>query len=266
MSKLRPEDAARRQSSAFGPDYSEALARGLQIMTAFAGAQRAMTLSEIAKAVDLPRATARRALLTLVALGYAEAEGRLFRLTPRVLRLASAYLTSNVGSTLLQPACDRIARATGESCTAAVLEGGEAVMIARALPTQLVPAGAGIGYRLPAYCSALGRVLLAALPPDQLSTYLEATPLIAITTRTLTDRPALLAELACVHDKGFSYVDQEAEHGFRSIAVPLCRFDGTVVAALNIGARVEQADRAAMLGRHLQTLQTEAEELSGYLV
>lgn len=266
MSRLRSQDAARRRDAGLGPDHSEALARGLQIMTAFGGVQRPMTLSELAVAVDLPRATVRRALLTLVTLGYAEAQGRQFRLTPRVLRLASAYLTSNVGSTLLQPACDRIARATGESCTAAVLERGEAVMIARALPQQLVPAGAGIGYRLPAYCSALGRVLLAALPDDSLTAYLDSTVLAAVTPHTLTDRSALATEIARVRADGFAYVDGEAEHGFRSVAVPLRRFDGTAVAALNIGARVEQADRAVMLDKHLQTLRAEAAELSGHLV
>ena len=266
MSKLGAEDAARRQSAGLGPDHSEALARGLQIMTVFDGAHRSLTLSEVAAAVNLPRATARRALLTLVALGYVAANGRQFRLTPRVLRLASAYLTSNVVSTLLQPACDRIARAIGESCTAAVLEGGEAVMIARALPAQLVPAGAGIGYRLPAYCSALGRVLLAALPPDGLETYLDNTTLDAVTPSTVIERRAVEAAIASVREDGFAYVDQEAEAGFRSIAVPLRRFDGTVVAALNIGARVEQADRAEMMGRHLQALLTEAAELSGHLV
>ena len=266
MSKLGVQDAARRQASGLGPDHSEALARGLQILTVFDGAHRSLTLSEVAATVDLPRATARRALLTLVALGYVAMEGRQFRLTPRVLRLASAYLTSNLVSTLLQPACDRIARAIGESCTAAVLEGGEAVMIARALPLQLMPAGAGIGYRLPAYCSALGRVLLAALPEGGLAAYLDRTPLTAVTSYTLTDRTAVEAAIASVLDEGFAYVDQEAEPGFRSIAVPLRRFDGTVVAALNIGARVEQADRAEMMGRHLQTLLAEAAELSGHLV
>ena len=266
MSKLGAQDAARRQSSGLGPDHSEALARGLQIVTVFDGAHRSLTLSEVAATVNLPRATARRALLTLVALGYVAIEGRQFRLTPRVLRLASAYLTSNLVSTLLQPACDRIARVIGESCTAAVLEGGEAVMIARALPLQLMPAGAGIGYRLPAYCSALGRVLLAALPLDELTAYLGRTPLAAVTSHTLTDRAAVEAAIASVSEKGFAYVDQEAEPGFRSVAVPLRRFDGAVVAALNIGARVEQADRAEMMGRHLQTLLTEAAELSGHLV
>ncbi len=266
MSKLRAEDAARRAGAGLGPDHSEALARGLQVMAAFGAAHQSLTLSEVADAVGLPRATARRALLTLVALGFVAVEGRQFRLTPRVLQLASAYLTSNGVSTLLQPACDRIARAAGESCTAAVLEGGEAVMIARALPQQLVPAGAGIGYRLPAYCSALGRVLLAHLPADRLAAYLDATPLLPVTARTLTDRTALEAEIACVRSQGFAYVDQEAEQGFRSVAMPILRFDGRIVAALNIGARVEQAGRDAMLDAFLPILRAEALELSGQLV
>ncbi len=266
MSKLGPQDAARRQDAGLGADHSEALARGLQIMAVFDGTHRTLTLSEVAEAVNLPRATARRALLTLVSLGYMVLEGRQFRLTPRVLRLASAYLTSNVVSTLLQPACDRVARDAGESCTAAVLEAGAAVMIARALPLQLVPAGAGIGYRLPAYCSALGRVLLAALPPAGLAAYLQTATLDPVTAHTVTDRRDLEAAIGVVRETGFAYVDQEAEAGFRSIAVPLKRFDGTVVAAINIGARVEQADRAMMTGRLLQTLLTEAAELSGHLV
>ena len=159
----------------------------------------------------------------------------------------------------------RVAREAGASCTAAVLEGGEAVMIARALPLQLVPAGAGIGYRLPAYCSALGRVLLAALPPDGLAGYLQSATLEAVTAQTVTDRGALEAAIGAVREAGFAYVDQEAEAGFRSVAVPLKRFDGTVVAAINIGARVEQADRAVMTGRLLALLLAEAAELSGYL-
>ena len=266
MSKLRPDDAARRQEAGLGKDHSEALARGLQIMATFDGTHRSRTLSEVAAAVGLPRATARRALLTLLALGYVGLDGRRFHLTPRVLRLATAYLTSNAVSTLLQPACDRIAATVGESCTAAVLEGDEVVMIARALPAQLVPAGVGVGYRLPSYCSALGRVLLAALPDGAVAERLARMTLAAVTPHTLTDPAAILAAVAAARDQGHCYVDQEAEHGFRSVAVPLRKFDGTVVAALNIGARAEQADAAAMTGRYLSALRAEASALSGYLI
>jgi IclR family pca regulon transcriptional regulator len=263
MSKLRQEDADRRQQSGLGPDHSEALARGLQILVTFNDGRRSQSLSDLAKLVDLPRATVRRALLTLEALGYVEAEGRLFRLTPRVLRLAAAYLTSNAVSTLLQPACDRIAQSIGESCTAAVLEGGEVVMIARALPAQMVPAGVGIGYRLPAYCSALGRILLAALPDDALAAYLARTTLTPMTPHTLTERSAVHAAILAARRDGFCFVDGEAEPGFRSIAVPLRKFDGTVIAALNIGAR---AQPGTMTGDYLQVLAAEAANLTGYLI
>lgn len=183
MTRLRPQDAERRSEAGLGPDHSEALARGLQIMAAFNAGRPTQTLSELAAHVGLPRATARRALLTLVALGYVRADGRSFSLTPRVLRLAAAYLTSNAVSTLLQPACDRIAQRVGESCTAAVLQDDEVVMVARALPLQVVPVGAGIGFRLPAYCTALGRVLLAAQPPEAQAAYLDRVPLTALTDR-----------------------------------------------------------------------------------
>ncbi len=266
MPRLRPADAEKRRQDNAGPEFSEALARGLQVIAAFDAERRQMSLSDLARAVDLPRATARRSLLTLVHLGYVEADGRLFRLTPRILRLASAYLTSNAVSTLLQPACDRIAADVGESCTAAVLAADEVVMIARALPAQLVPAGVGIGYRLPAFCSALGRVLLAARPDAEVQAYLARTTLAPVTPHTVTDPAVLLAAVQAVRAAGFAFVDQEAEHGFRSVAVPARRFDGTVVAALNIGARIERLTPEAMAGPLRQRLAAAAAELRHQLV
>ena len=124
----------------------------------------------------------------------------------------------------------------------------------------------GIGFRLPAYCSALGRVLLADLPSAALNDYLARTPLRAITSHTLTIPDAIRARIATAKADGFSFVDQEAEHGFRSIAVPLRKFDGSLLAALNIGARVEQADLATMTGRYLDILKAEAANISGFLV
>lgn len=266
MSRLRDADAAVRAGRGTGPDYSEALARGLNVIAAFNAGDRALSLSDLARAVDLPRATVRRVVLTLVHLGYVAGDGRLFRLTPRVLRLATAYLTSNAISTLFQPACDRIMRRAGESCTAAVLEGPDVVMVARALPAQLVPAGAGIGFRLPAYCCALGRVLLSGLPAPDLDAYLAKTLLPAVTNHTATDPAVIRRAVQAAAADGFCFVDQEAEHGFRSIAVPLRRFDGTLVAALNIGARIERADAGTMLGQYLMVLREEAAALTGHLV
>jgi len=266
VTRLGDDHAARRGDRAGGPEFSEALARGLQVLTCFNAENRALSLSDLARAVSLPRATVRRVLITLAHLGYVQAEARLFRLTPRVLHLAVAYLTSNAVSTLLQPACDRIAQRVCESCTAAVLEGADVVMVARALPAQLVPAGVGIGYRLPAYCSALGRVLLSGLPPAGLDGYLADVPLVALTGRTVTDPAAIRAAVAAAASDGFCFVDQEAEYGFRSVAVPLRKFDGTLVAALNIGARIERADAAALCGPYLDVLRDEAAALTGFLI
>ena len=164
ITRLRKADAERRAENDYGADFSEALARGITIITAFNAERRQMTLSDVARAVDLPRATARRALYTLARLGYVETEGRLYRLMPKVLKFASAYLTSNPVSTILQPACERLAVQAKTTCSVAVLDGTEVVMVARAVPAQPATIGLGVGYRLPAYCSSLGRVLLSALP------------------------------------------------------------------------------------------------------
>ncbi len=266
MSRLRPLDAERRQESGAGPDFSEALARGLQIIGAFDEHHRQMSLSDVARAVDLPRATARRALHTLVHLGYVDSDGRLFRLTPRILNLASAYLTANPITMILQGVCDRITRETGEPCSAAVLHADEVVMIARAVPANALPIGAGIGFRLPAYCSALGRVLLAACSDEDVRAYLARADLVPQTPRTVTDPVALAAAVARARTDGFAYVDQEVEHGFRSIAVPLHRFDGLAIGALNIGAHAERASESVMLENYLPRLRQEAQELRRQLV
>ncbi|WP_300295290.1 helix-turn-helix domain-containing protein, partial [Ferrovibrio sp.] len=223
MTRLRASDAEKRQQSGFGPDFLEALARGLSVLAVFDAQQRQMTLSDVARAVDLPRATVRRALYTLEQLGYLDSDGRLFRLTPRVLRLASAYLGSAGNAAALQAACDRLCVATDEACSAAVLDGEMAVMVAHASPPRFASSAPGIGFRVPAFCSALGRVLLAASGA-------EPAGIRALTPKTVTKKADLQAIIAKTGREGYALADQEAELGFRSLAVPVCRFDGRVVA------------------------------------
>jgi IclR family transcriptional regulator, pca regulon regulatory protein len=258
---LRASDTAQRAANGFGPDFSEALARGLSVIGAFGDGRRQMTLSEVARAVDLPKATARRALYTLARLGYVESDGRLYRLLPKILTLASAYLTSTGVAAMVQPVCDRITSLVHQPCTAAVLDGSDVAMVARAHPSQLRSIGLGIGLRLPAWCTALGRVLLAALPDDRLDALLDRIEPVAITSFTLRDRAALRAAIVAARRDGYAYVDQEAEFGFRSVAVPLVRYDGTVVAAMNVGARIEVATRETMEGAYLTLLRDEARAL-----
>ncbi|MBB5693509.1 IclR family transcriptional regulator domain-containing protein [Muricoccus pecuniae] len=249
-----------------GTEGSEALARGIAILLAFGPERRRMSLAEVARLVDLPRATARRALLTLVHLGLVESEGRLFRLTPAVLRLASGYLGSNGVSALLQPACERIAASAMAACSVAMLDGAEIVFVAYGQPARLVPANTMVGARLPAYATALGRVLLAALPEEALAPLLRALPPRALTPRTETDPARLLDAIRAAGAEGHALVEEEVELGFRSLAVPLRRYDGRVVAALNIGTSVAGMDARGMRERLLPLLRAEAEGLSAQLV
>lgn len=264
MPRLRPSDAARRAREA-APEISEALARGLAVITAFDAARPRLSLSEVAAKIDLPRATARRALLTLVHLGYAESDGKRFALTPQVLRLASAYLAAG-GAAVLQRACERLSGELGEACSAAARDGADVVMIAHAAPPRFLGAGAGVGFRLPAFATALGRVLLAGLDDAALDAFLAALAPVALTARTVTDRAALRRLVLKTRAQGWAFADQEAEAGFRSIAVPVRRYDGAVAAALNIGVRIEAATQEQMRKVFLPRLLATAKELDGQMV
>lgn len=265
MTKLRDADSERRAESDYSPDFSEALARGLRIITAFSADRRQMTLSDIARAVDLPRATARRALYTLTYLGYVETEGKLYRLRPNILGLATAYLVSNPVSTILQPVCEEIADDKDMTSSVAVLEKGEAVLICRGTPKRPMSAGLGLGYRVPAYCSSLGRVLLAELSDSELDTYLAELKPEALTPITITKPAEIRDAILKVRADGHAFVDQETEPGFRSIAVPLRRFDGKVIAALNLGAQSESMPADFAIDTLVPFLKARAAELQSQL-
>jgi len=266
MARLRQEDAEARAGSVAGRDFSEALARGLKVMTAFRSQATPMTLSDVARAVDLPRATVRRALLTLRHLGYVEDDGRLFRLTPRVLTLAGAYLESNIASAVLQPACEALAAAHGEIFSVAVLDGDAAMMVAYARPRSIYMLGGGIGLRIPAHCTAVGRVLLTGIAPADRDAFLDTVPLTPATPRTVTDRSVLDALLWRIGIEDHAMVEEEAELGFRSIAVPLRRRDGRVGFALNIGMPIARASSDEALALFLPILRAEAARLGDLLI
>ncbi len=139
MPRLKRSEAEQQLAGAAGPDFLEALARGLRVIEAFGRDRRWLTLSDVARLVDLPRASVRRTLTTLVKLGYAETDDRLFRLTPRILTLAGAYLSSNAISDIVQPALEVLSDDVNEACSAAVLDGDEVVMIAHASPNRMLP-------------------------------------------------------------------------------------------------------------------------------
>jgi IclR family pca regulon transcriptional regulator len=263
--KLNARDEARRATREVDgtnrADYSEALERGLLVLTAFGPTEERLTQAQLARKLELPRATVRRALLTLAHLGYVVPDDKAYRLGPKVLTLASAYLTTNPVSHVLQPVCDRLADEFQASCTAAVLDGAAAVMIARALPRHALPIGQGIGFQVPAVRSALGLVLLGSLDPERRRQHLS--------THSGLDEAAMAtleSKVAQAATAGHSYVAHEVETGFHSIAVPLRRWDGAAIAALNVGAGVERMSEAEMHERVLPTLRETADMLRPQLV
>ena len=247
-------------------DFVESLDRGLRLLQAFGARPAPMTLSEIAGLADLPRATARRILLTLQHGGYVSSDGKLFAPTPHVLTLAGGYLRSNQVVAVLQPVLDEIATAAQEISSLAVLDGDDVVFIARGSPTRMFSGGVDIGYRLPAFCTAVGRVLLGRLDDAELKTKLSAMKREALTPQTLTDPKRLCTAIIADRTRGYSLVDREAEPHFRSIAVPVKRYDGTIVAAINIGAHVDRVSTDEMVKRFLPLLRENAEKVTAKLV
>jgi IclR family transcriptional regulator, pca regulon regulatory protein len=266
MPRLKRSQSDKRLIEAEGPDFLEALARGLRVLEAFNDDRRQLRLSDIAKLVDLPRASVRRTLHTLVRLGYAEMDDRLFRLTPRVLRLARAYLLSNAVSDILQPAIERLSAEVREACSAAVLDGEDIMMIAHASPNRIIPVSSQIGFRLPAVATSLGRVLLAAMDDRQLDGFLSHALPEKVTNSTIVDKLELGKAIRQVRANGYALVDQEVEIGFRSIAVPLKKIDGRTIAALNIGVHSERTPLKAMRSHFFPRLRATADALQQQLI
>ena len=262
----RRKKSAADQRAASGPDFLEALARGLRVLEAFNHQHKQLTLSDLAKLVDLPRASVRRILHTLVQLGYAEMHDRLFRLTPRVLTLARAYLLSNAVSDILQPALDRLSEEVNESFSAAVLDGEDIMMIAHASPRRVIPVSAQVGFRLPAAATALGRVLLAELSDHELDRFLAEMSLKRLTKFTILDKRELRKAILKAREDGYALVDQEAEIGFRSIAIPLKKLDGRTIASLNVGVHTERMPNNAMRLHFWPKLRALAGELQQQLI
>src|SRR6476620_9305618 len=215
MPKLKREKGEERAT-----DFVESLDRGLRLLHKFGATSGPMTLSDLARAAELPRATARRILFTLERGGFVATDGKLFTLTPHVLTLAASYLRSSQVVTVLQPVLDKIATTAQEISSLAVLDGDEVVFIARGSPARVFSAGLDIGYRLPAFCTSVGRAMLGQFDDAELVLKLAAMRREALTSHTVTDPKLLLATIIANRDKGHSLVDREAEPHFRSIAVP----------------------------------------------
>ncbi|MBB5328119.1 IclR family transcriptional regulator domain-containing protein [Tunturiibacter gelidoferens] len=248
------------------PNFMTSLARGLIVIQAFTQQSPQMTISQLSVKTGLSRAAVRRCLYTLTKLGFAGAEdGSRYSLRPRMLTLSHTYTTSNTLSAAAQPILERMSAALRESFSVATLDGEDIVYIARTQVNRVMAVDLHIGSRLPAYCTSMGRVLLAYLPTEQLEQYLAKAALTPHTTRTITSVEKLRLALRNVRRNGYALVDQEYEVGLRSLAVPVYASSGRVVATLNLSGNAPRISVLEMQSRFLNHLRNAANELSVFL-
>ncbi len=243
-----------------------ALARGLSVLRAFDEQHERLTLSEVAKIAELPRASARRALLTLQGLGYVNADGKLFSLSPQVLTLARAYLASSPVPRIAQGFLESVSDALGESCSLSILHEDEAIYIARSTRKRIGSLHRDVGARLPAHCTSMGRVLLAALPDSDLEAFLARTRPASYTPHTITRKAELRTSIEKVRRNGYSLVDQELEIDLRSVAVPVLNAAGRVIAAMNVSAQASRTPKKQLTELFLPTLRDAAIRMRPLLI
>jgi IclR family transcriptional regulator, pca regulon regulatory protein len=221
-------------------DSVRAFERGLRVIRIFGADRRELTLSEVAQATDLNRATARRLLLTLEELGYARRVRDRFALTPRVLELGFAYLAALGVPEIALPYLEQLSAEVRESTSLGVLDDTAVTYVGRVPASRIMTVSIGLGTRLPAYRTSLGRALLSALTDEEVAIVWERTDRSDPTPTTVQSLPELLERLAEVRRVGFALVDQELELGVRSIAAPLHDAGGRTVAAVNIGTHTSR--------------------------
>jgi IclR family pca regulon transcriptional regulator len=242
---------ARRDGS---PDFIEALARGLDVLRAFQPGEPAMSLAAVAAATGLARPTARRMLLTLEQLGYVRSAERGFELTPRVLELGMSYVLSRNLWEVARPHMERLVARTHESSSIAQLDGSDIVYVARVAVPKIVALAVTIGTRFPAMQTSLGKVLLAALPPDKAERVLGEPSRSGITPRWQPTAAEREAELRTVRARGWALTDQQLALAIRSVGAPLRGGDGRVIAALNVNAHAAETSVEVLTEEYLPLL------------
>jgi IclR family transcriptional regulator, pca regulon regulatory protein len=245
-----------------GPDFVEALARGLDVLACFDADHPSMSLSEVATAAGLARPTARRLLLTLEELGFVRSTGGAFSLTPKVLTLGMAYVGALGLWDIARPHLEALVARTGESSSMAQLDGSDIVYVARVAVPKLIALRVDIGTRFPAAQTSQGKVLLAALSPDELEAALAQPSRAGLPPYIGRSEDRLHAELTEVRARGWALADEELAPGVRSVAVPVRDSTGSVRAAMNVTVHAAETSTERLLQEHLPLLLRTAGDVS----
>lgn len=236
-----------RDTNGLADEFIAGLAKGLAIIEVFGQRQSMLTVTEASEATGISRAAARRCLRTLHQTGYADFDGKYYRLLPRILRLGNAYIVSNSLPRYVQPIIETTSERTKRSMSVAVLDGTDVLIIARAHVRRSLSVGLGIGSRLPAYCSANGRILLSGLLDPQLDAFLKRLEPRQLTVHTKIRPSEIARSIRTARTAGYATNDQEVELGVRTIAVPIRDRAGTIVASVSTSGPVDDPDLKALL-------------------
>jgi IclR family transcriptional regulator, pca regulon regulatory protein len=247
-------------------DFVQSLERGLAVIQAFSEQRPALSAARIAERTHLSRAACRRFLVTLERLGYvARDEDGLYRLLPAVLRLGYSYLSSQELPQIVRPHCDKLAQTLRVSSSLGVLDGTDLVFIYRALPSGYLHTRLGIGSRLPAQTTAMGRAILAELSEVELDAFLERAQKVAYTVFTATDVAAIKERIHKVRELGYSLLDQEIDLGVRALAVPIRHRSGKVAGSVCVGLYDPRVEPEAIVRDYLPALRQAAAEINSSL-
>lgn len=246
-------------------DFVASLEKGLKVLLCFERKHARLTLSDVARLTGYTPATARRLLMTLHELDYLHSDGKWFWVAPRALLLARPYLTSRPAPQLAQPVLDKLADRTRQSASLGVLLDHEVLIIARSTGRRTLSTGLGIGSRLPAFCSALGRAVLSTLPREAVQNYLAATPLDPLTPNTVRDVASATERVEHCRLYGWAECDEEVELGVRSMAVPITSLSDKTIAAVSLSVRAERMGMNAFREAHLAGLQEARDALRATL-
>jgi len=246
-------------------EFVQSLERGLSVIRVFSRDRPSLTLSEIADLTGLTRAAARRFLITLRELGYVDSDGRLFSLRPRVLELGYSYLSSLPVWEIARPHLEELADVVRETTSASVLDGTDIVFVARVETKRIMSMTLGVGSRLPAWATAMGRVLLADLPPERLDDYFRQVRLEPLSERTVTDEGEIRQIIANARANGWTMVDQEVEEGVRSLAVPIRSSRGRALAALTVCSHAFRVSAERIMEEFLPLVHRTSERITADL-
>jgi IclR family transcriptional regulator, pca regulon regulatory protein len=247
-------------------DFVQSLERGLAVIKAFSRENTSLTLSEIAERTGLTRAAARRFLLTLRELGYVESDGRQFSLRPRVLELGYSYLSSLPVWEIARPYLEDLADRVRETTSASLLDGTDIVFVARVGTDRIMSMTLSVGSRLPAWATAMGRVLLADLDEEQLDDYFRRAVIYPLSPRTVTDERRIREMIAQAREDGWTLVDQEVEEGLRSVAVPIRSPRARTEAALTVCSHASRVSVERVMDEFLPLLRDTSERITAELL